>query len=131
MKGLRLAIVRSRRGLGVARENVSGWAVGLISLNLSMRKGSELGWHPGRSRQWGGGLGALTRSAAGDQTNPPCSAHGFNSRGRPIDLDEPSLRILHTYNHLAASCRASTTLAVAQIAWQSVSISSCRGPVVR
>lgn len=57
MKGLRLAIVRSRRGLGVASENVSGWAVGLISLNLSMRKGSELGWHPGLSRQWGGGLG--------------------------------------------------------------------------
>lgn len=74
MKGLKGGASPRHReilpGLGSLEENVSGWAVGLLSLNLSMRKGSELGWHPGRSRQWGRGLGALTRSAAGDQTNP-------------------------------------------------------------
>lgn len=79
MKGakgvLRLAIVRSCRGLEAASENVSGRAVGLLSLNLSMRKDSELGWHPSLFRQWGRGLGALTRSAAGDQTNPPFARH--------------------------------------------------------
>lgn len=64
-------------GLGRREESVSGWAECLLRLNLSMRKGSELGWHPGRSRQWGRGLGALTRSAAGDQTNTPCSARRF------------------------------------------------------
>lgn len=45
-------------GLGSREENVSGWAEGLLSLNLSMRKRTELGWHPGRSRQWGRGLGS-------------------------------------------------------------------------
>lgn len=79
-------------GLGSREENVSGRAVGLLSLNLSMRKDSEFGWHPGLFRQWGRGSGALTRSAAGDQTNTPLLGTRPHSRGRPIVLRESSLR---------------------------------------
>lgn len=61
-----------------------------------MRKDSELGWHPGvlvLSCQWGPRFGALTRSVAGDETTPPCSAHGFTYVVRAIALGELPLRI--------------------------------------
>lgn len=88
MKGARLAIVRCC-GAWKSRAARIKWQQRVLSLNLSMRKRSELGWHQSPFRQWGRRLGALTRSVAGDQTNTPCSAHGFIENGRPNALNEP------------------------------------------